>query len=131
VRGGGNALGGLDIDEGVLVAARLVVIHAEGKAGEQDDQARVQGQVREFGRTAVLRGGGVAGGLEQARIFIREIQTPDGRIRLERLDGRNWLERALLRRLVLQVDQHPGQDGPQDDDNADKNDVGGVFFHIL
>ena len=54
-----------------------------------------------------------------------------GLVRLERFNDGDRLERALLRGLVLQVDQHPGQDGPQDDDNADKNDGGGVFFHLL
>ena len=78
VRGGGDALGGLDIDQGIFVAARLVVVLAEGKPGEQDDQARVQGQVGELGRTTVHRGGIVVGSLEQARIFIRVVQAPDG-----------------------------------------------------
>ena len=35
-------------------------------------------------------------------------------------DGGNWLEGALLRRLVLQVDQHSAQDSRQDDDDAEE-----------
>jgi len=35
MRGGGDSLGGPNIDQGVLVAARLVVIQAEGKPAKR------------------------------------------------------------------------------------------------
>ena len=130
MRGGGDALGGPDIDQRILVAARLVVVLAEGIAGEQDHQARVLDQVGLFGRAAVGGGGVVTGGQQQAGVFIGIVQAPDGRIRLERLDRGDRLEGASLGRLVLQIDQHTRQDGCQDQDDADQDDGDNVSFQI-
>jgi len=70
MRGSCDALGRPDVDQCVLVAARLVVILAEGIACKEQHQARIFEQVRFLRRAAIGRGDVVAGGLEQTGVLV-------------------------------------------------------------